>query len=206
MSGSRGHGQDEFIGTSSRAAATRSLPYKRKLSKYRYQWLRLHYAWNCAKHNYRNKSGLWKQVNFEKPLTCGPSVVALQLPTWTTGDVSDDRDGSQTLSPHSSAAAAPALAAILFVLRVGPITVSGPIPSAPPPTPPHLCLVCTQTQRDAACNHRRTQFQGQFQGYLLSGVNKKRKKTQRAKRKKEVGVEKKWMVIKNGSENIFFLK
>lgn len=47
-----------------------------------------------------------------------------------------------------------------------------------------LCLVCTQTQRDAACNHRRTQFQGQFQGYLLSRVNKERKKTQRSKDKK----------------------
>lgn len=90
-----------------------------------------------------------------------------------------------------------------YCLGPHPLSTSSYLPT-PPPLLPHLCLVCTQTQRDAACNHRRTQFQGQFQGYLLSGVNKKRKKTQRAKRKKEVGVEKKWMVIKNGSKNIFF--
>lgn len=54
--------------------------------------------------------------------------VWLLCSTWTTGDVSDDHDGSQTPSPHSSAA---------VVQRVGPITVSGPIPSAPPPTSLH---------------------------------------------------------------------
>lgn len=40
----------------------------------------------------------------------------------------------------------------------------------------HLGLVCTQTQRDASCNHRWTQFQGQFEDHLLSLVNKKRMK------------------------------
>lgn len=38
----------------------------------------------------------------------------------------------------------------------------------------HLGLVWTQTQRDASCNHCWTQFQGQFEDYLLSLVNKKR--------------------------------
>lgn len=62
-----------------------------------------------------------------------------------------------------------------------PITVSHSYPSPPPPLchlPPHLLLglVCTQTQRDASCNHCWTQFQGQFEDYLLSLVNKKRMK------------------------------
>lgn len=34
-------------------------------------------------------------------------------------------------------------------------------------------LQCTQTQHDASCNHCWTQFQGQFEDYLLSLVNKK---------------------------------
>lgn len=36
-------------------------------------------------------------------------------------------------------------------------------------------LNCTQTQQDASCNHCWTQFQGQFEDYLLSLVNKKRR-------------------------------
>lgn len=39
--------------------------------------------------------------------------------------------------------------------------------SSPPP------LHGTQTQRDSSCNHGWTQFQGQFENYLLSVVNKK---------------------------------
>ena len=55
----------------------------------------------------------------------------------------------------------------------------------PPPPPPALSpppssspplLHCTQTQQDASCNHCWTQFQGQFEDYLLSLVNKKKKK------------------------------
>lgn len=46
------------------------------------------------------------------------------------------------------------------------------IPLRHPHSSPPL-LHCTQTQRDASCNHCWTQFQGQFEDYLLSSVNKK---------------------------------
>lgn len=39
-------------------------------------------------------------------------------------------------------------------------------------------LHCTQTQRDASCNHCWKQFQGQFEDYLLSLVNKKKYRLQ----------------------------
>lgn len=35
-----------------------------------------------------------------------------------------------------------------------------------------LSLYCTQAQHGSGCNHRWTQFQGQFKDYLLSSVNK----------------------------------
>lgn len=47
--------------------------------------------------------------------------------------------------------------------------------TTPRSSPP--LLHCTQTQRDASCNHCWTQFQGQFEDYLLSLVNNKKKKT-----------------------------
>lgn len=57
-----------------------------------------------------------------------------------------------------------------FVLNATswPTTVTALSPSVTPPL-----LHCTQTQRDASCNHCWTQFQGQFEDYLLSSVNKK---------------------------------
>lgn len=106
------------------------------------------------------------------------------------------RASNESRSPHWSAAVVSTPAAVLFILRVGPITVGGSFSSAPPPTSLHphllhLCFVCTQTQRDAACNHRRTQFQGQFQGYLLSRVNIERKKHKEGKKKRAGGEIKK---------------
>jgi len=50
------------------------------------------------------------------------------------------------------------------------------IPLHHPRSSPPL-LHCTQTQRDASCNHCWTQFQGQFEDYLLSLVNEKQEET-----------------------------
>lgn len=44
--------------------------------------------------------------------------------------------------------------------------------TSPSPRPSQPPIVCTQTQRDTRCNHRWTQFQGQFGNHLLRVVNK----------------------------------
>lgn len=54
------------------------------------------------------------------------------------------------------------------------VTALSPPPLHHPRSSPPL-LHCTQTQHDASCNHCWTQFQGQFEDYLLSLVNKKQR-------------------------------
>lgn len=67
------------------------------------------------------------------------------------------------------------LSVILFLCPVRHLLTHDYLSSTP--TTPHSSpplLNCTQTQQDASCNHCWTQFQGQFEDYLLSLVNKKR--------------------------------